>query len=134
MIFFSIKTGYMKKLFILAVIGFLLTSCLSSCFHHGNDTCITVSDDDHEFEMDASYHKRKTRAVEVYIDKHLLNNRVSIRHKRGEEIVLDDDTKFTLRSFPGRLSIRIDKDENPDESLEKIRVACEDLKDIMDDN
>lgn len=124
----------MKKLFVLAAFGFISTGFLASCFHHRNDVCITISDDDDEYEMDASYHKRKTHAVEVYLDEHLLNERVSIRNNRGEEIVLDDDTKFSLRSYPGRLSIKIDKTENPEESCEKIRAVCEDLKDIMDDN
>lgn len=84
--------------------------------------------------MDASYHKRKTLAVEVYLDEHLLNERVSISNNSEEEIVLDDDTRFSLRSYPGRLSIKIDKTENPESSYEKIRVVCEDLKDILDDN
>jgi hypothetical protein len=124
----------MRKLFILAILGLLLTACLSSCFHHGNDLCIKISDDDDEFEMDASYSKRKTHAVEVYIDEHLLNESVSIRNKRGDEIILDDDTKFNLRSYPGRLSIKFDKTENPEEAYEKIREVCEDLKEILDDN
>ncbi len=124
----------MKKLFILAVLGLLLTACLSSCFHHGNDVCITISDDEDEYEMDASYHKRKTRAVEVYLNDHLLNERVNSRTERREEIVLDDHTKFHLRSLPGRINIKIDKTENPEEGYEKIRVVCEDLKDIMDEN
>lgn len=84
--------------------------------------------------MDASYNKRKTHAVEVYLDEHLLNERVSIIDNRDEEIVLDDETRFSLRSQPGRISIKIDKTENPEASYEKIRVVCEDLKEILDDN
>lgn len=124
----------MRKLFILAVLGFLLTACLSSCFHHGNDVCITISDDEDEYEMDASYNKRKTHAVKVYLNDHLLSRSVAFRNSDDEEIILDDDTKFSLSSYPGRLHIKIDKTENPEEGYEKIRVVCEDLKEILDDN
>ncbi len=124
----------MKKLFVLAAFGFLLTGFLSSCFHHGNHVSITISDDEDEYEMDASYQKRKTHAVQVYLNDLLLNSSVTFRNDSDEEIVLADNTTISLRSYPGHLNIKIDKTENPEESCEMIRVVCEDLKDIMDDN
>ncbi len=101
----------MKKLFVLAAFGFLLTGFLSSCFHHGNDVLITISDD--EYEMEASYQKRKTHAVKVYLNDQLLNNSVTFRNDSDEEIVLDDNTTISLRSYPGRLNIKLVKQRTP---------------------
>lgn len=124
----------MKKLFILAAFGFLLPGFLASCFHHHKDVSVTISDDEHEYEMDASYPNRKRHAVQVYLNDHLLSSNVAFRNSDDEEIILDDDTKFGLSAYPGRLHIKIDKTENPEESCERIREVCEDLRDILDDN
>jgi hypothetical protein len=122
----------MKKFLVPAAA--MLMIAFTSCFHHHNDMSVTISENDEAFEMDAAYRKSKTHDVEVYLNDHLLNGAVTIRNKRGEEIILDDDTKFNLRSRPGRLHISIDKSENPEASCEKIRIVCEDLQDILEDN
>jgi hypothetical protein len=124
----------MKKHFISVVLGLMVLVFLSSCFHN-HDISISVSDDEDEYEMEASYQKNKTHAVQVYLDDHLLNNRASSKRRwRNEEITLDDNTKIYLRSYPGELSIKIDKTENSEESYDKVRQACEELKEILADN
>ena len=125
----------MKNYILVAVTGFMLMG-LASCFHHRNDISITISDDADEFEMDALYHKRKTHAVRVYLNDHLLHNKTG-RYKKnvdGEEMILDDNTKLYLNEYPGSLRIKIDKEENPTGSYEKIKQACEEMKEIMLDN
>lgn len=123
----------MKKLLILAT-GVVIMLSFSSCFHHHNDMSVRIAEDEEEFEMDASYPRHKTHDVEVYLNDHLLGGNVSIRNRRGEEIILDDDTRLNLRSRAGRLHISFDKTENPEASCEKIRIVCEDLQDILEDN
>ena len=125
----------MKKYILIAFGGSMLL-LMVSCFHHRNDISITISDDDDEYEMDALYNKRKTHAVRIYLNDHLLINKTG-RYKKnvdGEEIILDDNTKLFLNEYPGSLRIKIDKDENSPESYEKIRQACEEIKEIMLDN
>ena len=86
--------------------------------------------------MDASYRKTQTHKVRAYLNEHLLNKSVvSFKNKSmDEEITLDDNTTFYINSYPGELRIKIDKTENSDESFEKVRQVCEDLKDILADN
>ena len=124
----------MKKHFIAVVFGLMTLTFLSSCFHD-HDISISISDDDDEYEMDALYQKRKTHAVQVYLNDHLLNNRLSVKNRWKDEVVtLDDDTKIYLNSYPGELRIKIDKTENSEESCDKVKQVCEELKDILADN
>ena len=125
----------MKKHFISTLPGIIFLIVFSSCFHNHNIS-ISISDDDDEYEMDASYGKHQTHQVRAYLNEHLLSSdAVSFRSKSiDEEITLEDNTKFYINSHPGELTIKIDKTENSPESCEKIRLVCEDLKDILADN
>jgi len=125
----------MKKHFIYTLPGFIFLVVLSSCFHNHNIS-ISISDDEDEYEMDASYRKNQTHKVRAYLNEHLLNkSTVSFKTRSmDEEITLDDNTTFYINAHPGELRIKIDKTENSDESFEKVKQACEELKDILADN
>lgn len=115
----------------------ILLVTVSSCFHYSDhDISISIDDDDDEYEMDASYPRRQTHAVQVYLEDHLLNGQPYMKHNRylNEEVRLDDNTSFSIRSKPGKLHISIDKTENSAASCEKIKQACEDLKHILAKN
>ncbi len=125
----------MKTYLVVAVTGFILMG-LVSCFHHRNDVSITISDNADEYEMDALYNKRKTHAVRIYLNERLLDKKTGLYKKNvdSEEITLDDNTKLYLDAYPGSLRIKIDKDENSPGSYEKIKQACEEIKEIMLEN
>lgn len=114
----------------------MILSALSSCHNHRHDISISVSDDEDEYEMDAAYRKNKTHAVQVYLNDHLLSNStVSVKNDlKDKEITLDDNTTFYINSNPGSLNIKIDKTKNSEESCEKLRQVCEELKDILAEN
>lgn len=125
----------MKKYFIVAVSVIMLLA-FSSCFHHGHDFSITISDDEDEYEMDASYSKRQARAIRIYLNDHLLHNNI-VLHKNNsvdEEITLDDNTTFYINSYPGEFRIKIDKRENSEESCARLKQICEELKEILAEN
>lgn len=125
----------MKKYFIVAVSGIMLLA-FSSCFHHGHDFSITISDDEDEYEMDASYSKRQARAIRIYLNDHLLHNNIVLHNNNSvdEEITLDDNTTFYINSYPGEFRIKIDKRENSEESCARLKQICEELKKILADN
>ena len=124
----------MKKYFIAVVLGLMALTFMSSCFHH-HDISISISDDDDEYEMDALYQRNKTHTVQVYLNEHLLNNRGSLKKRwKDEVIILDDHTKLYLHAYPGEMRIKIDKTENSEESYDKVKQVCEELKDILADN
>ena len=123
----------MKKYFSVVLLGLIILSSLSSCFHR-HDISISVSDDEDEYEMDASYNRSQEHEVQVYLNEHLLSNSiVSFKHD-DDRITLDDNTTVYINSYPGELSIKIDKHKNSEEACEKIRQICEELKDILADN
>lgn len=108
---------------------------LSSCFHH-HDVSVTISDDEDEYEMDAVYKKEQIHDVEVCLNEQLLTSgKISIKNLSGDEkITLDGKTRVYINSAPGELNIKVDKRENTEESYEKVKVLCEDLKDILAHN
>ena len=126
----------MKKNAVSIVLVLMILSMMSSCFHLNHDISISVSDDDDEYEMEADYGKKQSHAVQVYLNNHLLNNsRVSIQNGFvDDEITLDDQTTFYINTNPGELDIRINKNDNSEESCERVKQICEELKQILADN
>jgi hypothetical protein len=127
----------MKIYALSVVLGLMILATAPSCFHFSDhDVSISVSDDDDEYEMDADYSRSKTHAVRVYLNDHLLDGKIKLRRNDyvDKEITLDDNTTFYINEHPGRLYIKIDKTENSEEQCERVRQACEDLKEILADN
>lgn len=127
----------MKKYLLSIILALMMLTAISSCLHfNDHDISISVSDDEDEYEMDADYKRSQTHDVQVYLNDHLLNGEIKLRHndRVDKEITLDDKTTFYINSKPGKLYIKIDKTENSDEQCERVRQACEDLKEILAEN
>ncbi|MBK8519375.1 MAG: hypothetical protein IPL54_00365 [Chitinophagaceae bacterium] len=126
----------MKKYIVSLALGLMIIAGMSSCFHHRHDISIAVSEDEDEYEMDADYGKSKSHAVQVYLNNHLLTNSNTSVHNGfvDDEITLDDESTFYINANPGELSIRINKNENSEESCERVKRICEDIKVIIEDN
>jgi hypothetical protein len=123
----------MKKYIVSLALGFIMVAGMSSCFHHRHDISISVSDDEDEYEMEADYRRNQSHEVQVYLNNHLLtNSNVSINNGYvDDEVTLDDKTTFYINSNPGELSIRINKNENSEESCERVKQICQELKQIL---
>jgi hypothetical protein len=108
----------MKKYIVSLALGFIMVS---------------VSDDEDEYEMEADYRRNQSHEVQVYLNNHLLtNSNVSINNGYvDDEVTLDDKTTFYINSNPGELSIRINKNENSEESCERVKQICQELKQIL---
>jgi hypothetical protein len=127
----------MKKNTLSLVLVLMILTAISSCFHFSDhDISISVSDDDDEYEMEADYQRSKTHAVQVYLNDRLLNGEIKLKRNDlvDREVTLDDNTTFYINAEPGSINIKIDKTKNSEEQCEKIRIACEDLKEILADN
>ncbi|MEO6252815.1 MAG: hypothetical protein ABIO79_05900 [Ferruginibacter sp.] len=127
----------MKKHFIYTLPGFIFLIVITSCFHgRDHNISITTTDDEDEYEMEASYRRSQTHAVQVYLNEHLINSSIRSFKNRSidDEITLDDKTTVYINSYPGELRIKINKTENSDESCERVREICEELKEILADN
>jgi hypothetical protein len=108
-----------------------LASLCSSCsWHHKGETSISVSETKNYFKMSTYYDKSKTREVQKCIDKYLgSNNNFSfVNAETDATITLDDKTKFYIKSFPGELTIKFDKEENSYQSYNEIKEMCSAIK------
>jgi hypothetical protein len=123
----------MKKQIFLIVCALFSWAAFSSCRWH-YDSSISVWDNEDEYELNAIYAKSKTGKVQRFLDRCLEERcNTSFSHSHiDKDIILDDRTKFYIHSYPGELEIKINKTENSDESLVKIKELCEDLKDILE--
>lgn len=127
----------MKKNTLSIVLALIIIAAMPSCFHYNNDDIsISVSDDEDEYEMDADYSRKQAHDVRVYLNDHLLSGNIKLSRNEhvDREIILDDNTTFYINAEPGSINIKIDKTKNSAAQCEKIRIACEDLKEILADN
>lgn len=125
----------MKKQLLLSASVLFLLSVFSSCFRD-HDVSIYVSDSEDVYRMKAKYRKNQTLAVQRFLDEEFRDdNIISFKNSSvDEEIILDDDTRFYINSRPGKLKIQIDKTENTEESYNKIKAVCEDIKVLLAEN
>lgn len=105
---------------------------LSSCFHD-HDIHIRVNDDEGVYRMRASYDEDLTDEVQRVINAHLKQHHSNalIHWNTEKEITLDDGTVVYIKAKPGRLRIKVDKTENPEEGCENIRQMCDEIKDVL---
>ena len=126
-----------KQSLLLLACGLFVVASFSSClWHHRHHSSITISESGDEYQLSASFDKNKSRKIQRLLDRELGRDYdASFQNECVDgEISLHDRTVFYIRSLPGRLKIVFDKSENSEESGEKIRELCEDIKDALEDN
>ncbi len=123
----------MKKLPALFLSAIAYSTIASSCSQNDHDINISYQENGDYYSMKAHFSKRKTRAVENYMDDQIgRRSKMSFVNSRIDgTIVLDDHTKFYLKKSPGILEIKLDKDENPNESYDEIKSMCTGMKKIL---
>jgi hypothetical protein len=103
---------------------------------HGHDNGninLYFKDSDHYYSMNAHFSKNKTRAVEEYMDRRIgRRSKVSFVNSQIDgTISLDDHTIFYIKKYPGRIIIKLDKDENSYEAYYRVKAMCEGLKTVL---
>lgn len=109
------------------------TITVSSCKHSDHNLSLNVTESDHYYSMNAHFSKSKTREIEQYLDSKLgrQSNMSFLNAQIDGTIALDDQTTFYIKKSAGVLNIKMDKDENSDEALERVRLMCEGLKTVL---
>ena len=109
------------------------TIIVSSCAHNDHDLKLSVIESDEYYSMNAYFSRSKTKAVEQYMDSQLgRQSNMSFENSQIDgTLTLDDHTTFYVKKSPGVLKIKLNKDENSDEALAKVRSMCEGLKKII---
>lgn len=121
-----------KKNLLCAALILVTVVALNACFHH-HDISISVNDDEDVYRMKALYDEDRTITVQRIINAHLQGHHsLSVVHGYVDtDVTLDDGTSFHIRSKPGSLRINFDKNENSEESCERMREMCEEIKNAL---
>ena len=124
-----------KRNLLYAALIVAITIALSSCFHD-HDISVHVNDDEDVYRMRASFDEDLTADVQQVINRYLhQHHSASLVHVFTDgEITLDDGTSFYIKTGPGRLKIKIDKSENPEEVCEDLRQMCDEIKEVLANN
>jgi len=125
----------MKKLLLLILICVLFTASFCSYVVYklthrrlfNNDISIHVKENSDRYQVNAYYDRARTGRVERYLDAQL-HTGMFHNTRINANITLDDLTKLYVRSAPGRLLIRLDKDDNTTAAYWRIKQLGEGLK------
>ena len=124
----------MRKSFLLTGACMLMIWLSVSCLHFDNDnnTSISISETKREFKLDAHFSRNRTKAVHEYMDKKLApyTTMSFVNREVDADITFDNGTTFYIKSLPGELAIKLDKEENSHESYMLIKEMCEGIKDV----
>ena len=104
--------------------------------HNGHHINITYSEDDYYYSMNAYFPKSETRNVEEYMDNRIgrKSNMSLANIQTDATLTLDDYTIFYMKKYPGVLEIKLDKNENSDDSCHEIKSMCEGIKKLLAHN
>lgn len=108
-----------------------------SCFHFDDDhnINISVSENENVYKMSAHFTRSKTRAVHEFMDKKLghPNNVSFVNSEIDATLTLQDQTVFYVKSYPGELEIKLDKEKNSYEAYKRVKEMCEGIKSVVAD-
>ena len=127
-----------KSLIILSTI--VLSICLfASCSRHhryrihDNNLDLTVSEFGYVYRLKANYNEDKTAAVQRYINQSIEPNGLFSSSEDYFDIntELKDHTRFSIKSSPGKLEIKLNKQENSYASYKRIKKMCEGVAGVL---
>jgi uncharacterized protein YxeA len=128
----------MRKIILVLLIGVMLMIGFGVFVAYkiasNSDIAISVNDTDDQYQVEASYGRNQSRKVLSYIDAQLSRSK-QFRHARMDgDVELDDHTKLYIRTKPGRLVIKVNKNDNDSASIERIRNLTEGIKIRLTEN
>ena len=91
------------------------------------NVAIRVNESADSYQLYASYSRSKARHLQNYLDAKLHTNHM-FHNRIDANITLDDRTHIYVKNIPGRLLIRLNKDQNNAESYYKIKRLGEEIK------
>ena len=122
----------LKKIFLVIFVCTLVTAGFFAYALYkmsaANNTSVNISDSDGSYQFYASFTKKRTRQVQKYLDDQLNTNKLFRNATIDAMVTLDDNTNVYIRTTPGRLLIKLDKNENTVASYHRIKRVGEQIK------
>lgn len=119
----------MKKAIFLVLISALV---ITSCFNKKNIS-VSFKENENKFEMNAVYRPARTQKIEHYMQSKMLTSTVfnKVESNTNAVLVEDGDARFYLQSSKGNLHIKLNKNENSEQSYNRVKEMCEEIKEII---
>jgi hypothetical protein len=124
----------MKTIFALLFLLLSLGSLESSSVRAESErTSVSINESDELYELSSIYKKEQYETIRGHVNEHLAPDRLfsSSINEIEATVTLRDGTRFFIRSYPGKLKISIQKGENSDSSVKRIKKMCEGIKSIV---
>lgn len=123
----------MKKLNYL--LGFILLSAIVAFPYlkkefNGDNINISVKETVEEYKFSAEFNKNQSKKVQEYMDD-FLNQHTFRNAEIDADMTLDDHTKFYVKTMPGEVKIKLNKEKNTVESYHKIKEMGEGIKRVL---
>jgi len=120
----------MKNIIISTMIGALLLSSSFSC-KDSSDTKVSITDSDDTYEFYAKFDKSKTRQIQDFINKEIAPSTLNTERDLDVTTTLDDKTQFEIKRSPGKVHIKLDKEDNSAASYIRIKKICNGIRGII---
>ncbi len=125
----------MKNNYIILIIGILTLGIGLAYFlikNNNGSISIHVTESEQVYKFAATYNETKSQKIKQYIDDCLKPESIFKNSDKVDAlIILDDRTRFNIKATPGRLHIKLDKSENSEASIVRIRKICQGIKEII---
>ena len=103
-------------------------------FVDDNNISIRVKETEDTYQLNAYYRRNQTARLQRYMDAQLHTNHLFNHSRMDATVTLDDKTSFYIKTSPGRLLIKLDKNENDVASYIRIKQLGEAIKHQLADN
>ncbi|MEJ0101556.1 MAG: hypothetical protein WDO19_02880 [Bacteroidota bacterium] len=122
----------MKNIILAGMFTFCIVTFLS-CFHRDRDIKISVKETEDVYRFTASFPESKTRKVQRLINNSISPNSFfsSPDDYLDVSTILQDKTRFSIKASPGKLSIKLDREENTVASYHRVKEMCEEIKNTL---
>ena len=118
---------------LISLSAFLVFAKVSGMMDHGNNTSISINENDDTYQLKAHYNAAKTTKVQRYINNCIAPNGLFKSENDYFDVTttLTDKTEFYIKESPGKLKIVLDKRKNSTASYIRIKKMCEGIKDQL---
>lgn len=117
---------FLSKTFIFSFVLIAATSCSDN-----NDLKISVKDSEDFYKFTAHFDADKSEKVQEFINEKITPSHFPEDQDWDMVTILDDKTKFKIKSSDGNLEIRLNKNENSRSSYRRVQSMCEEIKEVI---
>jgi len=127
----------MKKIFLFVILCLLVftgfVTYIMYKIEYSNNISINVSDSEDTYRITARYSPRQSARIQRFLCDEL-HSQVFKERRAINYLVLGERNRVYIKTSPGRVYLKIDKDENDEASYNKMKEITEGIKHRLTEN